>query len=74
MSDPPVTLYHLVVRNDKSGEDTYMTSNPVTHQEACTMKSKMIPDTRRPKHLRTMLIEATASHDFLASDSTVETP
>lgn len=51
-------LFHIVVRNDKTGADTYMTATPVTHDEAVTIKRKMIPDTRRPSHLRTMLVPA----------------
>lgn len=55
----PEQLYHIVVRNDKTGEDTRMTSSPLTHRDACVMKSKLIPDSRRPKHCRTLLVEHT---------------
>jgi hypothetical protein len=56
--DNTETLYNIVVRNDKTGEDVLMTSSPLTHREACVMKSKLIPDSRRPKHCRTLLVES----------------
>ncbi len=57
-SDSPVErLYHVVVHNDRTGVDIYMTATPATHAEACTIKSKLIPDSRRPAHLRTILKE-----------------
>ena len=42
-------LYHVIVRNDRTGEDTRMTSPPLPHHEAVTVRSKLIPDrTARP--------------------------
>lgn len=55
MTDP---LFHVIVRNDRTGEDTYMTRYPCSHREAVTIKSKLIPDTRRPAWCRTMIIPA----------------
>lgn len=53
---PP--LFHVVVRDDRAGLDHYMTARPVPHPEACTIKRKLIPDTRRPKGCRSMLVPA----------------
>ena len=50
------SLYHIVVRNDRTKVDTRMTATPCTHAEACTIMRKMIPDTERPPHLRTLLV------------------
>ena len=50
--------FHVVVRDEKRRVDHYMTANAVTHDEACTIKSKMIPDSRRRKWCRTMIVPA----------------
>ncbi len=39
--------YHLIVVNVKSKAKTYMTKTPVTHSEACVMKSKLTPHPAR---------------------------
>ena len=46
-------MYHVIVRNDRTNMDTYMTVKPVTHAEGCVILSKLM---RRPKHLRAMLV------------------
>lgn len=46
--------YHVVRVNDKTGFKVYMTGEPVTHAEACTLKSKLNPLERFP-HVRTIL-------------------
>lgn len=51
-------LYHVIVRNDRTGEDIVMTRYPCPHREAVTIKSKLIPDTRRPAWCRSMLLPA----------------
>lgn len=44
-------LYHIVAISDKSGHKTYMTSSPLTHDEACTMLSKFTKYTGRSLRL-----------------------
>ncbi len=51
-------LYHVVVRNDRTGEDTRLTAYACLHHEAVTIKSKQRPDRERPAHLRCLLVEA----------------
>ena len=51
-------LYWVVVRNDRTGEDERMTTRPFIHEEAVTILSKLIPDRERPKHTRSLLVEA----------------
>lgn len=36
-------MYHVVVINDRAGTKAYMTATPVTHQEGCTILSKIGP-------------------------------
>lgn len=50
--------FHVVVRDEKRRVDQYMTAKAVPHAEACTIKSKLIPDTRRPKWCRSMIVPA----------------
>jgi hypothetical protein len=33
-------MYHLVAKNNKTDEKTYLTRYPMTHEECCVMKSK----------------------------------
>lgn len=33
-------LYHLVAINEKTGKKVYLTEEPVTHHDACVIKSK----------------------------------
>jgi len=33
-------LYHLVAINEKTGNKVYLTNEPMTHKEACTVKGK----------------------------------
>ena len=37
-------MFHVVVVNDKTGAETVMTATPCTHDEACTIKSKINHD------------------------------
>lgn len=50
-------LYHVVVRNDRTKEDHYLTATPVTHDEAHRIMSKALPSSRRPAHTRIMVKE-----------------
>lgn len=34
-------LFHVVVKNIKTGKKVYMTTSPVTHKEGCTILSKL---------------------------------
>lgn len=34
-------MYHVIVRNMKTGKKIYMTQKPVTHKEGCTILSKL---------------------------------
>lgn len=54
-------LYHVIGMNDRTGDKTYLTRSPEPHDAACRIKSKLIPDSRRPKHLRTLLEEVPSS-------------
>ena len=47
--------FHLIIRNDRTKVDTYMTSSPVTHDEGCTLLRKTPPY----KHGRALLVDAT---------------
>lgn len=53
--------YHIVVRNDRTGRDTYQTGYPMRHVECMTMMRKLTPDAQRPaywrKQCRTLLVE-----------------
>lgn len=50
--------YHVVVRNDRTGRDIYMTRSPETHDTACTILKKLMPISRSRPNLRHMLVEA----------------
>jgi len=50
-------LYHLVRVNDRTGEKTYLTAHPDTHEHVCTIRSKCSDISRYP-HLRDVLEEA----------------
>lgn len=47
--------YVLVAVNDKTREETLLSSSPMTHQEACVMLSKFTP--HPSSHIRRMLKE-----------------
>jgi hypothetical protein len=34
-------FYHVVVKNIKTGVKVYMTKNPVSHSQGCTLLSKL---------------------------------
>lgn len=34
-------MYHVIVKNIKTGVKVYMTAYPVTHAEGCTLLSKL---------------------------------
>lgn len=34
-------IYHVVVINEKTGKKVYMTKDPVSHSEGCTILSKL---------------------------------
>jgi hypothetical protein len=40
-------LYHVIAVNEKTGAITVCTSSPVTHDEACAIKSKYLPNKNR---------------------------
>jgi hypothetical protein len=40
-------LYHLVAINERTGHKTYLSDAPVTHEQACTWKSKFTPHPAR---------------------------
>jgi hypothetical protein len=52
-------LYHVVAINDRTGRKDYCTATPVTHHEACTIRSKFFPRPKGayPAHVRIQLEE-----------------
>ena len=34
-------MYHVIIINTKTGKKVYMTQEPVTHKEGCTILSKL---------------------------------
>lgn len=54
----PERLYHVVVRDDRTGVDSYMTVRPESHHHATVILSKQTPIARSRPHLRYLLVEA----------------
>ena len=44
-------LYHVIVKNIKTDKKVYMTAEPVTHDVACVLLSKL---TRHPWRIETL--------------------
>lgn len=64
---PPKRLYHVIIRNDRKGEDTYLSLRPMIHREATTFLSKTMPDSHKTPWIRTMLIEVDPTEEFVDS-------
>jgi hypothetical protein len=48
-------LYHVVVKSIKTGKKTYMTVDPVSHKEGCTILSKLTKHAERLEQLEAVL-------------------
>lgn len=62
----PERLYHVVIRNDRTGIDGYLTVRPETHPHAVTIMSKQTPIRKGYPHLRYLLVEASAKTNAYA--------
>lgn len=62
-SNNPERRYHVVLRDDQRGRDTYMTARPEAHRAATTILSKQSP---ARKHFRYLLVESTPTTDRYA--------
>jgi hypothetical protein len=56
-ADGKPRLYHVVLRNQRTGMDTYLSAHPMVHSEATTFLSKVVPLKKGQDHLLHLLVE-----------------